>query len=198
MECKVITIGHDYGSGGRDIGKLLAEMLNYKYYDSEITAQMAKESGLAESFVKNNSEYASHSNYFLFTLNNWTSGGPSLVDQLYFLQRQIIIDLAQKENCVIVGHCSDYALKNISNCFHIYIQSNINARVDRVINQYHEELDDPVKELKERDNRRKTYYRYYTDRKLNDLGNYDLVIDRTHLSDEDCVEIIYQVLSKLE
>ena len=131
-------------------------------------------------------------------MNNWTSGGPSLVDQLYFLQRQIIIDLAQKENCVIVGHCSDYALKNISNCFHIYIQSNINARVDRVINQYHEELDDPVKELKERDNRRKTYYRYYTDRKLNDLGNYDLVIDRTHLSDEDCVEIIYQVLSKLE
>ncbi|MFQ6793580.1 AAA family ATPase [Thomasclavelia sp.] len=198
MKCNVITIGHDYGSGGRDIGAKLAEKLGYKYYDTQITAKMAKESGLAESYIKENSEYATHSNYFLFTLNNWNSTGPSLMDQLYFLQREIILDLATKEKCVIVGHCSDYALRNVANCFHVYLQSNIETRAKRVVEKYHEEIEDPVKELKNRDSKRKTYYRYYTDRKLNDLANYDLVIDRTHLSDDDCVEIIYEALKRIK
>lgn len=198
MKYKVITIGHDYGSGGRDIGRKLAEKLNYKYYDTEITAKIAKESGLAESYIKNNSEYATHRNYFLFTLNNWTAGGPSLIDQLYFMQRKIILDLASKENCVIVGHCSDYALRDLSDCFHVYIQSDIETRVKRVVEKYQEELEDPTKELEERDSRRKTYYRYYTDRKLNDITNYNLILDRTNLTDEDCVDIIYDTIKRIK
>lgn len=195
MKYQVITIGHEYGSGGRKIGKLLAKKLGYKYYDSKITAQLAKESGYASEFVKENSEYGD-TNTILFGFNNWSSGGITPIDQLYVLQRNLIIKLADQEPCVIVGHCSDYILRKRNDCLNVFIHSDIEVRAKRVTDEYHEDLKNPIKELDKRDKKRKTYYRYYTNGKLNDLSNYHLCIDSSNLSLDDYADIIYDMVMK--
>ena len=157
MKYQVITIGHEYGSGGRKIGKLLAKKLGYKYYDSKITAQLAKESGYASEFVKENSEYGDTNT---------------------------------------IGHCSDYILRKRNDCLNVFIHSDIEVRAKRVTDEYHEDLKNPIKELDKRDKNRKTYYRYYTNGKLNDLSNYHLCIDSSNLSLDDCADIIYDMVMK--
>ncbi len=194
MSYKVITIGHQYGSGARDIAKELAKRLNYSYYDSEITTKMASESGFSAEYASEHSEKASHTNIVMFTLNNWAGGTPTPSDQLFFKQREIITDLVKKENCVIVGHCSDYVLKDHDEAFHISINSSLEDRDNRIKHIYKENVS--LDDLKNIDKRRMTYYRYYTNRKINDVLNYDLVINRVHYTNEECVEILLSVIDQ--
>lgn len=196
MKHQIITIGHEYGSGGRDIGKLLAKKLGYKYYDSEITAKIAEESGYATSFVKENSEYANTTSSFIFGLNNWTNGTVSISDKLFLMQRNLIVELASQGPCVIVGHCGDYILEDFSNCFKVYLYAPIEQRALRVNEKYHEQLENPIKELDKRDKKRKTYYRYYTNKKIDDLSNYHLALDTSNFTDEECANFIYDLLTK--
>lgn len=196
MKYQIITIGHEYGSGGRDIGKLLAEKLGYKYYDSEITAKLAQESGYATGFVKENSEYANTTSSFIFGLNNWANGMVSISDKLFIMQRNLIVDLVTREPCVIVGHCSDYILEDFTNCFRLYLHAPIEQRAKRVNEKYHEQLENPIKELDKRDKKRKTYYRYYTNKKIDNLSNYNLTLDTSNYTDEDCANLIYDILTK--
>lgn len=174
---KVIVIGHEYGSGARNIGKAVAEQLGLKYYDSTIVHEIALESGFDEEFVKVNSEYASEKNSFLFNLNNWSMTGPTIQDQIYIAQSNIIKELAEGGDCVFVGHCSDYILRDHDNVFTVFLHGSLESRVKRVVEEYQEELKDPKKEIDNRDKKRVTYYRYYTGRKMNDLKNYHVTLD---------------------
>ncbi|MCD7839990.1 MAG: cytidylate kinase-like family protein [Erysipelotrichaceae bacterium] len=194
MSYKVITIGHQYGSGARDIAKELAKRLNYSYYDSEITTKMAEKSGFTAEFANAHSEKGSHTNIVMFTLNNWAGGSMSASDQLFIKQKEIISELVKKENCVIVGHCSDYVLKDHDGAFHISINSSLEDRDNRIKHVYKENVS--LDDLKNIDKRRMTYYRYYTNRKVNDVLNYDLVINRVHYSNEECVEILLSVIDQ--
>ena len=121
MNTRIITVSREVGSGGRTIGQRVAERLGIPCYDRELVAKIARESGLAESFIKENGEYAESAHAFLF---NWSlgtgleSGVLPISDQLYLIQHNIIQELAEKESCVIVGRCADWILRERADCLH--------------------------------------------------------------------------------
>ena len=154
---RIITISREFASGGRTIGKKVADALGYAYYDNELVTKIAKESGFAEAFVKENGEYAGFTSSLLFnlSLNNIGAAGTlSTSDQLYTYQHKIIRELAEKGNCVIVGRCADYILRDRTDCFNVFIHANMAFRIDRVLNIYQEKLDKPEKFLREKDKKR--------------------------------------------
>ena len=114
MGFRIVTINREFGSGGRTIGKQVAQRMGVTCYDEELVTQIAKESGMSQSFIQSFSEEASATSSFLFTLNNWASN--ALSDQIYITQRKIIQDLAEQGPCVIVGRCADYFLKERTDC----------------------------------------------------------------------------------
>ena len=128
MSVKVITISRQFGSGGRTVGRLVAERMGWEFYDKELVRKIAAESGLAESYILESGEYACSTNSFLFS---WAmnaaagrNGSLPMSDQLFIIQNNIIRDLAAKGNCVIVGRCSDYTLRDRDDCLHTFIHAD--------------------------------------------------------------------------
>lgn len=197
MKLQIITISREFGSGGRTIGKKVAEQLQIAYYDEEIVSEIAKESGLAESFVKEQGEYANTSSHFLFNFNNWGNGMTStLSDRLYVLQRNLICELAEKGPCVIVGRCADYVLRERRDCLNVFVHADMEFRADRIVRLYGEKVDAPQKRLEEKDKKRSTYYKYYTNRTWGKAQNYHLCLDSGMLGIEHCVQIICDVVNE--
>lgn len=197
MKLQIITISREFGSGGRTIGKKVAEQLQIAYYDEEIVSEIAKESGLAESFVKEQGEYANTSSHFLFNFNNWGNGMTStLSDRLYVLQRNLICELAEKGPCVIVGRCADYVLRERRDCLNVFVHADMEFRADRIVRLYGEKEDAPQKRLEEKDKKRSTYYKYYTNRTWGKAQNYHLCLDSGMLGIEHCVQIICDVVNE--
>lgn len=197
MKLQIITISREFGSGGRTIGKKVAEQLQIAYYDEEIVSEIAKESGLAESFVKEQGEYANTSSHFLFNFNNWGNGVTStLSDRLYVLQRNLICELAEKGPCVIVGRCADYVLRERRDCLNVFVHADMEFRADRIVRLYGEKEDAPQKRLEEKDKKRSTYYKYYTNRTWGKAQNYHLCLDSGMLGIEHCVQIICDVVNE--
>ena len=170
----IITITREFGSGGRTIAKKLAEKLGYAYYDYEIVQQIAQESGFAKEYIEENGEDASSTSTFGFIWNNY---GYNLSDELYIAQRNVICELADKGNCVIVGRCSDYILRD-----------------RKVVSVYGQNEFAPDKRIKDKDKRRIAYYKYYTDRKWGDAKNYQLCLDSGVLGIDKCVELIEKAM----
>ena len=197
MSFRVITISREFGSGGRTIGKELAEKLGYCYYDSELVSKIAEESGFAQTFIEEHGEDAASPNALLFHLNNWgTSYSDTLYDQLYVYQRNMIMELASKGNCVIVGRCADYILRDYSDCLHIFVHADIEFRKNRIVNQYGEKADSPEKRIKDKDKLRKAFYKYYTNRSWGQAENYHLCIDSGSVGIEKSVAIISQLVNE--
>ncbi|MGN1275633.1 MAG: AAA family ATPase [Floccifex sp.] len=191
MSYSVITITREFGSGGRTIAKKLADELGYAYYDYELVRKIAQESGFAEGFIEEFGEEASSSNFFSFFGNNW--GALSINDQLYFAERKVILELAEKGNCIIVGRCADYILKDRKDTLNVFIYADIEFKKDRIINLYGETDVAIEKRIIEKDKRRKSYYKYYTDRKWNRAANYHISLESSELGIDKCVEIIKSI-----
>ena len=183
----IITITREFGSGGRTIAKKLAEKLGYAYYDYEIVQQIAQESGFAKEYIEENGEDASSTSTFGFIWNNY---GYNLSDELYIAQRNVICELADKGNCVIVGRCSDYILRDRKDVLNVFIHADFEYRKNRVVSVYGQNEFSPDKRIKDKDKRRIAYYKYYTDRKWADAKNYQLCLDSGVLGIDKCVEII--------
>ena len=129
----IITITREFGSGGRTIAKKLADKLGYAYYDYEIVQQIAQESGFAKEYIEENGEDASSTSTFGFIWNNY---GYNLSDELYVAQRNVICELADKGNCVIVGRCSDYILRDRKDVLNVFIHADFEYRKNRVVSVY--------------------------------------------------------------
>ena len=197
MSIRVITISRQFGSGGRTIAKMVAEKLGFDYYDRELVSKIAKESGLAEDYIIEQGEYATVRNSFLFDLSMGaaaTSGTRSLSDQLYIIQHNIIKDLAQKGNCVIVGRCSDHILADREDTLHVFCYADLKFRADRIVNKYGEMDDRPEKRLREKDSKRKVYYKHYTGEDWGMPQNYNLCLDTGKIGIEACAEIIADIV----
>ena len=169
MTNKVITISRMFGSGGRTIGKAVAQRLGIPYYDKELVDAVAKESGFSHEFIEEIGEYASVTSSFLFNIA--VSSHPmglidtmSVSDKLYVCQTNVIRDLADKGPCVIVGRCADYILKDRPDCLHIFIHADMEHRAARVRERYGETKQPMEKRLQEKDSKRKIYYKHYTNR----------------------------------
>ena len=118
-------------------------------------------------------------------------------DQLYIVQNNVIRDLAEKGNCVIVGRCSDYILRDRTDVLNTFFHADAAFRADRIVTLYGETLDKPAKRLKEKDDKRRTYYRHYTGRTWGAAENFDLALDTGRLGVEHCADIVVKVVEEL-
>ncbi len=159
MKNRIITISREFGSGGRTIGKKVAEELGIPCYDNEIIQKIAKESGFDEQYIKEAGEYASGG--FFSTLAN-RAFGPTNGDYLWEMQYKIITQLAQQGPCVIVGRCADYILRDTADCLKVFIHADMNFRAERIVKVYGEREVSAEHRLKEKDKRRAAYHRFYT------------------------------------
>lgn len=192
MSYSVVTITREFGSGGRTIAKKLAEELGYDYYDYELVQKIAQESGFAEGFIEEFGEEVSTGGFFSFFGNNW--GALNINDQLYFAERKVILVLAEKGNCIIVGRCADYILKDRKDTLNVFIYADMEWKKDRIVNLYGETDVDIEKRILEKDKRRKAYYKYYTDRKWNRAANYHISLESSELGIDTCVEILKSIV----
>ena len=187
---RIITISREFGSGGRTIGKGVAEKLGIPCYDHEVIEQLVERSGFAADYVKSQSEYAPNGSLFVNALNAGNFHGLSNQDKLWTMQRQIIEELGEKENCVIVGRCADYILRDRADCLKVFIHRDFQSRAERIVQVYGETEVHTEKRLKEKDKRRAAYYQLYTDQKWADLANYHIVLDSGVIGIEKCIDII--------
>lgn len=188
MKHRVLTISREFGSGGRTIGKTVAEKLGIPCYDSELIAKIAEKSGFAENYVKTVEESAPTG----FLAAAWTNRafGPTNEDYLWDAQRKVILELAAQENCVIVGRCADYILRDTADCLTAFIHTSLAYRAERIVKVYGERDASPEQRIRDKDKRRAAYHRFYTDMKWGDVKNYQICLDSGALGIDRCVELL--------
>ncbi len=201
MKKKIITISRQFGSGGREIGKLLAERLNIPFYDKELIELASKNSGIDERVFKSEGEETGRM-YQVLGAIGYALGSPaggiyeySINDQLYLVQANIVEQVANEGPCVIVGRCADYVLEDRDDVLNIYLCADMDERLRRVIDEYHvEDADENM--LRKVDKRRSNYYQYYTDRIWGKAENYDLCINTGKFDKETVVEMIIEAFNR--
>lgn len=192
---KIITISRQFGSGGRTIGRKVAEKLGIPCYDSEIIEKISERSHFSENYIKESGEY---SESFLSKVFSYRPGYTTQQDKLWLVQHEIIKELAEKESCVIVGRCADYILRDRSDCFKVFIHASMEKRAERIVKEYGERKESPEERLMDKDKRRETYYRFYTDLHFGDARNYLLTLDSGILGIDKCVELILDCVNHTE
>ncbi len=193
MSNRIITISREFGSGGRTVGKLVAEKLGIPCYDHEIIQKIAQESGYCEDFVADRSEHVSRGNRLMNAFGGKDYYGNSIQDKLWVAQLKAIVEVANKSDCVIVGRCADFILKETSDCIRVFIHADPKDKAKRIVEQYGESEQTPERRLKEKDKRRAAYYQLYTDHKWGDLKNYDITLSTSSLGIEKCADIIVEL-----
>ncbi|MBP5445156.1 MAG: cytidylate kinase-like family protein [Acholeplasmatales bacterium] len=191
MKDLIICIGRQYGSGGRFIGKLLAEKLNIPCYDKEILTESIKKSDINVDVIENNDEVPNSMMYSVFQSN-----GLSINEQVFLAQFDAIRDIANKGACVIVGRCADYILEDRDNVVSIFITAPIEERIKRATEFYKFDSNKALKAIKKVDKKRREYYNYYTNRKWGEASNYDLTLN-SRIGVEKCVEVIVKYVESL-
>jgi len=197
----VITIGRQFGSGGRQIGKKLAEELGIGYYDKEILNVAAKESGLCQTLFENHDEKPTGSFLYSLVMDTYSMGYNSgsyldmpLNHKVFLAQFDAIKKLAERESCVIVGRCADYALEEFDNVFHVFIHADKRYRIKNVMN-YNSVNEAKAKDIvNKNDKQRASYYNYYTSKKWGDANSYDLCLNSALLGVDGCVELIKRMI----
>ena len=187
MKNRIITVSRESGSGGRTIGKQVAKELGIPCYDNEIIQKIASESGFDEHYVKDAGEYDSGGFLSIFSSRAF---GDANADLIWKAQCKIILQLAEKEPCVIVGRCADYILRDKADCLRVFIHADKDFRMNRIIKVYGE-TDIPTEQrLKEKEKRRAAYHRFYTNMKWGQSKNYDITLNSGTPGIDKCAEII--------
>lgn len=194
---KVITISREFGSGGRSIGKAVAQKLGYDYYDKELIEKIAEKSGLSADYIERNGEHSPGTNIFSYAFVGRNRRGMSVEDYLWNHQREFILSLAEKGNCVIVGRCADYILRERTDCLNVFIHADKEKRADRIVNLYGETGQKPEKRLMDKDKTRSLNYKYYTDRNWGMSQNYHISLDSGVIGIERCEDIIITLAKEL-
>ena len=191
---KVITISREFGSGGRFIGEELAKSLKFTFYDKNIIEQVAKETGLSGKYIADRGEYAPANNVFSYSFIGRDTQGSSIDDLIYQTQRRIILDIAEQGNCVIVGRCADYILRNRADVLNIFIHGNESEKCRRIMELYGKTESEALALMKDTDKRRAVNYTYYTEQKWGAYKNYALCLNSSILGYEACIAIIKEVM----
>lgn len=178
----VITISREYGSGGRYVGKLLAEKLGIPCYDKEIIVDTARESGLDIEYIKENEQIKNDFNIYY---NN--------DDNIYLCESKVIKNLAMKP-CIIIGRCADYILKDRNDVYNVFLYSSMDKKIDRVTKYYGIDAEKAKNEINRVNKRRAKHYEYYTNQKWNDVGNYDLAVNVDTLGVENTALMIKNII----
>ena len=198
MEKKIITISREFGSGGRTIGRMVAQKLGIPFYDKELVDQIALESGFAPKFVEEHGEHSPGRSLFSYAFAPQgvpgVMNGLSTADFLWSVQCNVILQLAEKGPCVIVGRNADYILKDHKDALHVYVHADDEFRADRIVRLYGESEKSPAARLAEKDKRRSINYQHYTGRTWGQAQNYDICLDTGVLGIEQCADIICSIV----
>ena len=190
---RIITISRQFGSGGRTVGRQVAEKLGIPCYDQELLEQLAEKSGFTPDYIKERGEYAERGGWLANALSGRLNSGMNNQDHIWVAQRELILELAENGPCVIVGRCADYILKERNDCLNVFIHADMEKRAERIVKMYGERTDAPEKRLRDKDKRRKAYYQFYTDTQWGVAENYHLALDSGKLGLDKCVDIIAQL-----
>lgn len=200
---KVITIGRQYGSGGREIGQKVAEYYGISFYDNELITRAAKESGFAEENFAKAEDRATNSLLYSLAMGinvygnqDFGFNGLSLDDRIFLAQSDVIRKVADEGPCVIVGRCADYVLKERDNIVNLFVKASMKFRIDRVISEYGEAPDKAADIILKNDKRRANYYNYHVGEKWTNLNNYDMVIRSDFVGIDQTVECICKYLGE--
>lgn len=201
MANTIITIGRQYGSGGREIGMELAKQLGIKCYDKELLARAAKESGLCEELFENHDEKPTNSFLYSLVMDTYSLGysSSSFVDmpinhKVFLAQFDSIKKLASEESCVIVGRCADYALEEFPECYSVFIHADLEKRAQRIARIYNMTTAKAKEVILKTDKKRASYYNYYSNKKWGEAKGYHLSIDSGKLGIDGSVKIIREYI----
>ncbi len=192
MAKRIITISREFGSGGRFIGEEVARKLGIAYYDKNIISQIAEKSGLSPEYIQENAELSPKKGLFAYALAGRDITGKSVEDMVYEAQRKVILDLAKKEPCVIIGRNADYILKDRDDVLNVFIHGDMPEKIQRITDLYNVEKQKAVKMMEDTDKRRKTNYNFYTDQNWGKASNYTLCLNSSQLRYDRCEKIIME------
>ena len=203
----IITIGRQFGSGGREIGEMVAEKYGIKYYDKELLSRAAKESGFCEEMIQNHDERPTNSFLYNLVMDTYSFGynASSFVDmpishKVFLAQFDTIKKIAEEGPCVIVGRCADYALSDFDNVLNIFIHADEDFKIKRIKERFADiTTDDKAREMmSKKDKQRQSYYNYYSSKKWGRADSYDLSINSAILGIEGTVKFITQYIEDFE
>lgn len=203
MEKAIITIGRQFGSGGKELGKELSQKLNIPFYDKELLYQAAKDAGMNPDFFVNNDErvpkFINGIIPFNFGVNPmpWHTGSAISDDRLYQAQSDFILDLAKKGPCIIVGRTADFVLRELPGVVSVFLTADIEDRAKRIVRRSeckdHAEAQKMAKRI---DKLRANYYNFYSDKKWGDSATYDLTFNSSRLNIADIADIIVEYIKR--
>ena len=192
MAKRIITISREFGSGGRFIGEEVAKKLGIVYYDKNIIGQIAEKSGLSPEYIQENAELSPKKGLFAYAFSGHDITGKSVEDMVYEAQRNIILELAEKEPCVIIGRNADYILKDRDDVLNVFIHGDMPEKIKRITGLYNVKEKEAVKMMADTDKRRRTNYNFYTDQNWGKASNYTLCLNSSQLGYDRCEMIIME------
>ena len=192
MTKRIITISREFGSGGRFIGEEVAKKLGIAYYDKNIIGQIAEKSGLSPEYIQENAELSPKKGLFAYAFSGRDITGKSVEDMVYEAQRNIILELAEKEPCVIIGRNADYILKDRDDVLNVFIHGDMPEKIKRITGLYNVKEKEAVKTMADTDKRRRTNYNFYTDQNWGKASNYTLCLNSSQLGYDRCEAIIME------
>ena len=194
MAKRIITISREFGSGGRFIGEEVAKKLGIAYYDKNVINEIAEESGLSPEYIQENAELSPKKGLFAYAFAGRDITGKSVEDMVHDAQRRVILDLTEKESCVIIGRNADYILKDRDDVLNVFIHGNMPEKTQRIIRLYNVEEKKAVKMMADTDKRRMTNYNFYTEHKWGKASNYTLCLNSSQLGYDRCEKIIMECI----
>lgn len=200
----VITIGRQFGSGGKEIGERLAKDLGIKCYDKELLTVAAKESGLCEELFENHDEKPTNSFLYSLVMDTYSLGYTSsysdmpINHKVFLAQFDAIKKLAEREPCVIIGRCADYALEDNPYAISIWIKADMDCRVKRIMSKYELNESKAADMIQKADKKRASYYNYYSSKKWGDGKSYDLCLDSGKLGIDGAIDLIKKFIELRE
>ena len=192
MAKRIITISREFGSGGRFIGEEVAKKLGIAYYDKNIIGQIAEKSGLSPEYIQENAELSPKKGLFAYAFSGRDITGKSVEDMVYEVQRNIILELAEKEPCVIIGRNADYILQDRDDVLNVFIHGDMPEKIKRITGLYNVKEKEAVKMMADTDKRRRTNYNFYTDQNWGKASNYTLCLNSSQLGYDRCEMIIME------
>ena len=194
MTKRIITISREFGSGGRFIGEEVAKKLGIAYYDKNIINEIAEKSGLSPEYIQENAELSPKKGLFAYAFAGRDITGKSVEDLVYEAQRKVILELAEKESCVIIGRNADYILKDRDDVLNVFIHGDAPEKIQRITRLYNVEEQKAVKMMEDIDKRRMANYNFYTNQKWGKADNYTLCLNSSQLGYDRCEKIIMECI----
>ena len=192
MAKRIITISREFGSGGRFIGEEVAKKLGMAYYDKNVITEIAEKSGLSPEYIQEISELSPKKGLFAYALAGRDITGKSVEDIVYEAQRKVILELVEKEPCVIIGRNADFILKDRDDVLNVFIHGNMPEKMQRISCLYNVSGQEAVKMMADTDKRRLANYNFYTEQKWGKASNYTLCLNSSELGYDRCEAIIME------